>query len=283
VTAPPRTVPHPDAVRAALALARGGTVVDLSTPISMDAPRMAGMSPYAICWWQHPLSSRRALEQAGARNGAAFADERIEMDLHTGTHIDALGHAWAAGAGFGGIAVEDAVGAHGLTRLGVEEVPPLIARGVLLDVAATCGRELRGGEVVTTADLQRAADARDCALNAGDIVLIRTGWGRHYAADPERYAASWPGIGIEAARWLTSHDVLAVGADNIALEVYPEERADACAPVHLHMLAGTGTYIIEQANLEELATMRPTSFLCLCLPSRFVGATASPIRLTAVL
>jgi kynurenine formamidase len=275
--------PDAGAIRDALALARTGELVDLSTPISSLSPRMAVMSPYVMCLWQNPLQSGRDRAAAGATNGAAFADERVEMDLHTGTHIDALGHAWQHGRGFGGVAVEDAVGAQSLLRLGIEEAPLLMARGVLLDVAGTCGRELAGGDAITAAELERAAEHAGAEVRAGDVILIRTGWGPYYTREPERYGSSWPGIGLEAASWLTSRKVAAVGADNMALEVYPEEREDESLPVHMHMLVQTGTYIIEQADLEQLARIAPREFLCVCLPLLFVGATGSPIRLIAVL
>jgi kynurenine formamidase len=271
------------AVRYACGLVRSGQIVDLSTPISRDAPRLSVLSPYVMCLWQHPYQSWRSRAGQGITNGTGFADERVEMDLHTGTHIDALGHGWQHGRGFGGVTLEEGVGAQGLLRLGVEHVPPMVGRGVLLDVAAVRGRSLEAGEVVTIEDLERAAASTHSELRAGDIVLIRTGWGRLYAEDPARYGAAWPGIGKETAVWLTSKNVLAVGADNMALEVHPEERADESMPVHMHMLVDTGTYIIEQANLDPLAALAPPEFLCLCLPLLFVGATASPIRLLAVL
>jgi kynurenine formamidase len=271
------------AVLQACGLVRSGQIVDLSMPISDKAPRLSVLSPYVMCLWQHPYQSWRSRAAEGVTNGTGFADERVEMDLHTGTHIDALGHGWQHGRGFGGITLEEAVGAQGLRSLGVEHVPPMIARGVLLDVAAVRGRSLEAGEVVTVDDLKRAAAATGAGVRSGDIVLIRTGYGRLYIEDPDRYGAAWPGIGKEAAPWLTSKGVLAVGADNMALEVHPEERSDESMPVHMHMLVETGTYIIEQANLDPLAALAPSEFLCLCLPLLFVGATASPIRLLAVL
>lgn len=271
------------AVMRACGLVTTGRVIDLSMPISPKAPRLSILSPFVMCLWQHPVQSRWSRAARGITNGAGFADERVEMDLHTGTHIDALGHGWRHGSGFGGVSVEEGVGAQGLLELGVEHVPPMVARGILLDVAASRGRSLEAGEPVIVEDLVRATDAAQAEIHAGDIVLIRTGWGKLYREDPETYAASWPGLGIEAAEWLTSQDVLAVGADNMALEVHPEQRADESMPVHMHMLVETGTYIIEQVNLDPLAPLAPVQFLCLCLPLLFVGATASPIRLLAVL
>lgn len=266
----------------ALTLVRTGQLLDLSTPVSPTTPRFPGLLPYEVREWIDPRESRHRLERAeGAENGIGFADERVEMDLHTGTHIDALGHTWVRDAGFGGVAIEDGVGADSLRRLGAEEIPALVGRGVLLDVAAD--DELEGGEPIGAERLRAAAERDGIELQAGDQVLIRTGWGAVGASDPERYAASWPGIDIEAARWLTSHFPVLVGADNLALEVYPEQRRGEASPVHAHLLVETGIFIVEQADLEELAASGRREFLCLCLPVRYVGATASPVRLAALL
>ena len=65
--------------------------------------------------------------------------ERIEMTAHVGTHIDALGHMTIGDRMYNGVSAEDTVGDFGLKELGVEQVPPIITRGVLLDVAGLDG------------------------------------------------------------------------------------------------------------------------------------------------
>ena len=47
---------------------------------------------------------------------------------------------------------------------------------------------------------------------------------------------------------------------------------------HLHLLTQKGIYIIENANLEELARDRCYSFAFIGVPLKFQGATASPLR-----
>jgi kynurenine formamidase len=268
----------------ALGLVQTGRVVDLSEPVDERTPRWPGLVDYTTDWWNHPAESARALAAEGATNGPGFADERVTMDLHTGTHIDALGHAFQHSCGHGGVSMDevapDATGR--LSRLGVDEIAPIIGRGVLLDVAGTCGRDLAGGDAVTRDDLETAARHSGVQPGAGDVVLVRTGWGRYYSSDRERYARSWPGLDIGAARWCSQREVAAVAADNIALEVVPETDPAIRLPVHLHLLVEAGIPIIEMAALEELAALRATEFLCLCLPLKFRGATASPVRLLAV-
>lgn len=260
-----------------------GRIFDLSQPISRTSPRLPNiMSPYTICMWSNPISSRHYIEATmGAENQIGYADERIEFDLHTGTHIDSLGHAWVGDKTYNGFSVRQVISNWGLQRLGMENFPPVIVRGVLVDVPAFRRRELEPGEVITSADLQGALSRQGTTLRRGDIVLIRTGWARLYA-DPERYVQAWPGIGMEAARWLVSEEPVIVGADTMGLEVYPDEVPTIHAPVHQFLLARSGTYILEQANLEEIAKQGVYEFLCVCLPPKFVGGTAAPVRLVAI-
>ena len=273
-----------DTTRAALALARTGRIFDLSLPISANAPRLVGQSPYTLCMWTNPLVSRHSYEvEVQATNGIGFADERVEFDLHTGTHIDALGHTTDGDRMYNGFRVEDGVGNQGLIRLGIENLPPVISRGVLLDMTLERGRPLDGGEAITEEDLRRCLLRQGVSINPGDIVLVRTGWSAHYGVDNRRYVESSPGITLGAARWLAAQHVTAVGADTMGLEVVPEESSREPYPVHQYLLARAGVYIIEQANLEEIGEARAYEFLCLCLAPRFEGGTAAPIRLTAVI
>ncbi len=266
----------------ALRLAGEGAVLDLSHTISRDVPRMEFMSPYSMCMWSHPEVSRRDMAAEGAENGVAFADERVEMDLHTGTHVDGLGHCWVGGTGFNRRAVEDVAGSSGLRELGIEHLPPLLGRGVLLDVAALDG-PLAPGEPVSVAHLQAASRSQQCDIEAGDIVLVRTGWGRFYDADPARYAGDAPGMGVEAAVWLGDRHPSAVGIDTIAFEVLPAEDAKWPWRVHEELLTRRGVYLIENAALEEAASRLRRPFLCGCFAIKFGGGTASPVRLVAVL
>lgn len=273
----------PETVLGALQAALSGIVVDLSQPVDRSTPRDAEQSPYALCMWSHPLASQREHAHAGAQNEVGFAVERVELDLHTGTHIDALGHCVAGSLMHGSLSVEDVVTNAGLSRLGIENVPPLVTRGSLFDIPAVVDHPLEDGEVITIEMLERALHRQRSHIKAGDIALIRTGWATHYGVDNRRFLDGWPGIGIDAARWLKERGVVAVGADTHALEVWPPEDAHIHWPVHQELLVQSGIYIIEHANLEETARRETYTFLCLCLPIRFVGGTASPIRLTAVL
>ncbi len=279
----------PEVVVSALGLAKTGQIMDLSHTIGPDAPRIPALSPYTLCMWSHPVVSRHAFETSGVRNGIAFADERVEMDLHTGTHIDALGHVFIGEYTYNRIPIFEAAGNYGLEKVGIEQLPPLATRGVLLDVARYRGANLNPGEVVTSEDLEGAARHHGVTVRAGDIVLVRTGWGRHYGKDNATYVGRAPGLGVAAAEWLTQRRVAAVGADTMLLEVFPYDPVEPFrpqelhSPVHQHLLVKTGTYIIENAKLDELGEVGASEFLCLCLAPKFRGGTGSMVRLAALL
>jgi kynurenine formamidase len=267
----------------AFSLVKEGRIVDLSLPIGVDSPRIPGInSPFVISMWSHPLVSQRVHYERGTRNGVAFADERIEFDAHTGTHIDALGHTSANGAMYNGVPVADTVHNHGLTDLDASRIPPLLTRGVLLDTVAVKGRFLEAGEPVEAEDLEQASRLVPGGVQAGDIVLVRTGWARHYGSDNLRYAVTAPGISESASTWLADQKVAAVAGDTMSIEVTPFQDPTNSDPVHLNLLVRRGVYMIEQCNLEP-AEIRGREFLCCCLAPLFSGATGSPLRLVAVL
>ena len=267
----------------AIGLVREGRVVDLSLPIGPDSPRIPGInSPLVLSMWSHPLVSQRVHYERGTRNGVAFADERIEFDTHTGTHIDALGHTSANGRMYNGVEVSQAVGNHGLTDLDASRIPPLLTRGVLLDLVAVKGRFLEAGEAVEPEDLEAAERLVPGGVQGGDIALVRTGWARHYGTDNLRYAVTAPGISETASSWLADKKVAAVAGDTMSIEVTPFQDPKNSDPVHLNLLVRRGVYMIEQCNLEA-PEIRGREFLCCCLPPLFSGATGSPLRLVAVI
>jgi kynurenine formamidase len=87
------------------------------------------------------------------------------------------------------------------------------------------------------------------AVLEGSIVLIHTGASRTFLQDPVNHAHTTPRIGLEAARWLSSRNVIAVGADNHAVEVMPPEVEGLVMPVHQHMVVNQGIYLIENMKL----------------------------------
>jgi kynurenine formamidase len=257
-----------------------GRAYDLSHEISPTAPFMApNQTPFLLSIWASWRDSIKRRRKLGATNDAGSNVERAEMTMHVGTHIDALGHFSIGEHLYNGLSAAEVVTDWGLDRLGIEHIPPMITRGVLLDVSGIGGGAyLDPGRVITPDDLARATDRAGLAIEAGDVVLIRTGWGRFFGVDNPRYLEGEAGIDVPAARWLTRQDVVAIGCDNMAVEVLPNPDHGLMMPVHQHVLAEAGVHLIENLALDELAGDRVASFCFVLLATKFKGATGCPVR-----
>lgn len=256
-----------------LRLARERTTYDLGLALEMGIPHGPTHSPFLF-------SLTKQHGQVVYREGASSANDVFSMGSHVGTHIDALGHASKDGRLHGGIQA-DAVQSFrgGLSRLGVDEVPPLITRGVLLDIAALHGREeLDADHDITAGDLEAACQAQSVTVEPGDAVLIRTGLIRRWP-DHERFHANpAAGLVLDAAQWLGARGIRCTGSDNYAYEKVPARGL----VVHVELMVNRGIPIIEMLDLEGLARDRVSTFLFVALPLKIVGGTGSPIRPVAL-
>ena len=218
-------------------------------------------------------------------DGGSAANELIVTGGHVGTHVDALAHVSHDGLLHGGIDAADAQVGGRFSRLGIDEMEPIFGRGVLLDVAAQHGVEtLPAGYGITADDLEATAAAEGVEVQAGDVVLIRSGWGVHFP-DTERFvgaASGVPGPNEQAAEWLARRRIRATGGDSIAFEQIPPGAGHRILPVHRVLLVENGIHIIEVMNLEGLAEARAYEFLLILAPLRIVGGTGSPVRPLAV-
>ncbi len=208
----------------------------------------------------------------------------VYMAEHSGTHIDALCHQAEEMHLYGGQEINPAIQTPtGFTALGVETIAPIMARGVLLDVAQYRNVErIAAGNIITRADLEATARSEGISISEGDVVLARTGNGAIWDDAAEYLRAG--GMSADASHWLAERRVAAVGADNMAWDelgvVDPDLKVSL--PGHLILLVRHGIYIIENLNLEALARDRCYDFTFICLPLKIQGATGSPVRPIAV-
>lgn len=269
-------------VLAALRIPREGEVIELAQPLDAEAPRWGGR-----LWGQSILTHGATAEhRARSENGDTYLEELVVGGLHSGCHIDALGHGGIDGRFYNGHELDEVYGFEGLRLLGIEGASPWIARGVCLDVAAAAGLErLEAGFAVTPVHLEEACRRQEVAVEAGDAVLLHTGWAHLYRADPDRYLQGEPGASHEAARWLTDCRASLVGADNWGFEVVSAEEADGGPrfPVHQHLLAETGTHILENVDVTPLIERGRSEFLFIAAPVKVAGATAGQVNPLAVI
>jgi kynurenine formamidase len=264
----PATSPLLDAVRC------GVRLVELGHPLFTGMP----------CSPNHPGFRMSLIRRHGDMtrpDGGSASNEIIVTGGHVGTHVDALSHVSHDGLLHGGVDAARAQTGGRFAVLGAEHTPALMTRGVLLDVAAAKGVDvLPAGYGITADDLQAAAATARLTLGRDDVVLVRTGWARHFG-DELRYLGQTdgvPGVATDAAQLLAAVGVAATGADTTAYEQIKPGHGHSILPIHRILLVNAGIHIIENLNLEEASAQGLTDFVFVMAPLRIVGGTGSPIR-----
>ena len=165
-------------------------------------------------------------------------------------------------------------------------IPPIIARGVMIDVAGLKNvAALPAAYEITVSDLQAALKRQNVDVTPGTVVLIRTGTAQFWGANGSDHAKlamhDTAGIGISAAKWLVEQKgALAVGSDTSGLEYVPPSPADSKAvggsfnPVHVYLLVEQGVHMLEFHNLEALAADRVYEFAYIATTNAIRGTVA---------
>jgi len=269
----------PDQVRRATALVRTGEVLRLAQLLSAKTP-----VPAHRCGLQHFLGRDGGDYAAGAKRpgGFQFAEDTVVMPLHIGTHVDALCHAWYDDKLYNGYLGNTLRSTTGAARLGIEKMPPVVTRGILLDLVRLKGRVLANGESIERADLEAAAAAAGVQPGRGDAILIRTGWLETQKGVKNVDFNAEPGIDVEAGIWLAESEVAMIGADNFAVEVLPFP-AGKVFPVHQRLIRDFGIPLLEGLMLDPLVASGRHEFMFVASALPIVGATGSPLAPVVIL
>ncbi len=273
---------------AILARADGRQVYDLGTEYFIGMPSWQGAGdPHYQIWMTHTPHGTAVDDPLGVgakqNHHVSYTGSAVSMYTHMGTHIDALNHFGLNGKIWNGFDAREHLGDRGWKKAGVEKLPPIVARGVLIDLAASKGVDmLPPGYKVRRADIEQALQRQGTGLEPGDVVLIRTGRMKSYA-DATAYMDNPPGLGLDGAKYLIEEGgAMSIGADNLSLESFPSEVEGDYVPVHTYLLAQKGATIIELVNLEELARDKVYEFAFITSPLKLRGADASPLRPIAI-
>jgi kynurenine formamidase len=291
--ASPAQLIRPEAVADAAKLVRTGRVFDLDIGRFTGMPVGAVHVPFTLTTYRTPRGLANQDDQdwlSGKANtvGWGFTSEVVITSMHAGTHIDALCHVmrgWGDEATwYGDRRASENIGDFGPLADDAATIPPLFVPGVLLDAASTIGIDpLPSAYGITAAELERAADAIPGGVPHGGVILVRTGYLKHWPDREHMAQSAGAGITLEAAEWLVRNFApVAVGADTPAIEQEPSTVAGNPAPVHHHLIRDRGIHILENVALEELAAARVNPFLFVCCPLAIAGATGSLIRPIAV-
>lgn len=256
------------------AVGKGLMSVDLGRQLRVGMPQ----SPNHPQFW-HTLPRRHG--DMVREDGGSAANDLISTGTHVGTHIDALAHVSQDGKLYGGADAGQSCLGGKYVEHGVHTIEPMVRRGILLDAARYLGADiLDGGYEITVEDLKGCLEAGGLDLRPGDVVLIRSGWGRRFAEGSAYVGAESgvPGISEAAAQWLAGAGIHAAGADTIAFERLAPGGGHATLPAHRVFLVEHGIYIIEAMDLEELSERQILEFTFLLVPLNIYGATGSPVR-----
>jgi kynurenine formamidase len=225
---------------------------------------------------------RTFLNQPANKRGSN--EELVVSEIgQVGTQLDGFAHQSHEDSLYNCFKISEISSRGGFTKLGIHQLGTVFGRGVLIDVAAYKGVEtLPDTYEITVEDLEGALKKQGTTLQAGDAVLINTGWNKLWGKDNAKYVKSCPGIGVKAAQWLIGKDPLLLGSDNWPVEVAPNPDPLISLPVHQLALVVNGVHLLENLKLDELAQKQVYEFAFLMQPIKLQGGTGSTVAPVAV-
>jgi kynurenine formamidase len=273
----------PEIVLNAAQVCRTGRVYQLGLPLQRE-----GMPNYAYRGIPQRLTLTNHTDEArlaafGATSGVGANEDLLVFASHAVTHMDALSHVYADGCMYNGHPYDAMTSYDGASKCGIEKAGGFATRGVLVDLAGAQGVDwLEAGHVVTRQELVDALRQQRVNLQPGDAVLLRTGWlDWYFNTGASSLDSPQPGIGHEAAVFLAEQDVVAIGADNSAVEAMPFDNGEFMT-AHIELLTRRGVYLLEHLDLSGLVADRCYEFMFVAGPLRITGATASPVNPVAI-
>ena len=261
-----------DAVRRGVASVKHGRTMSLAIPLDENGPQI-GQVPGRM----NPL---RTL----IRLNSPHSDDTVTMAVQAATHWDALAHVSHDGTIYNGFPAGSITVEEGATRCGIDKAGPIVTRGVLLDVARVRGVDcIENSSPITANDLDGAAELAKLDVQAGDVVLVRSGqMGLFKGLKRKQYAGACAGLGLSSAEWFHERDVAAVAMDNYTFEVFPSEVDAPLFPLHAIHLVAMGLTQGQNFDLETLsedcADDGVYSFLLEASPQPFTGGLGSPVN-----
>jgi len=212
----------------------------------------------------------------------SFCNDLFTMGGHTGTHLDAKAHVARNNRITNNIDVSNLQDyQNGLKVMGIETTPPVVKRGILLDIPALHHLEVLPHDFgIDEKEMERAAENEGVRIEEGDVVLIRTGWMKFWD-DRQKYLSlehGVPGVVEDGAKFLARKSISFTGSDTTAYDKVPPHYL----PCHVILLVENGIQIMEMLNLEELSKSRTYAFLFIALPLKIKGGAGSPIRPIAI-
>ena len=213
-----------------------------------------------------------------------YNDDLINGWAGIGSQLDGLGHLGIDNLYYNCNKSTDFVMTDGLKKLGVEHVPAIATRGILLDMAGYFNTDIvKEGTPFNRAEIEGAMKRQGIkSIEKGDVVLFYTGWLKLLGKDNKRYGSVAPGLGREGAKYLASLEVAIIGSDTWAFEVVPFEKDAGIFEVHQILIPMNGIHILENINTEEMVKDQAWEFLFTLGPARITGGVQSIINPIAI-
>lgn len=268
----------PQVVLQAVKLVKQGKTLPLAVPVDKNFPAFRHRS-FRLYNIQPGQQDGKTL----GPNKFTFNDELVNAWTGVGTQLNGIGHIGIDNVYYNGNKAADFVTVDGVKKLGIEKVPPMVTRGVVLDMAGHYGKDIiQGGTEFTVADIQAVLKKEGLSLRKGDVVLFNTGWLELIGKDNKKFLETEPGIGMEAAKWLAAQGIVAFGGDTWASEVYPNPHSKEEFPINQFLLAKKGIYNLELIDSRPLVRAKIWEFMFTLGQPLYVGSTQVNINPVAV-
>lgn len=267
----------PEITLAAMQLVKTGRSYPLAVPIDKNLPAFRHRS-----FNLYNVQPDEAGGTSKAVNKFTFNDELVNGWTGVGTQLNGIGHIGIDYVYYNGNKAADFVTVEGVTKLGIEKVPPIVTRGVVLDMVEYYGQPIVPKDTeFTVADIKAVLEKRGITLRTGDVVLFNTGWLELIGKDDKTFLEVEPGIGMEAAEWLAEQGIVAFGGDTWASEIYPAKDGQEF-PVNQFMLAKNGIYNLELIDTRPLVRDGVFEFLFVLGQPLYKGSTQVNINSVAI-
>jgi kynurenine formamidase len=279
----------PATIKKAIDLIKEGKVYDLGVPYDRESFKWPGHSPGEILTFRGPEGVRRqgdfkpAADPKLNPNKIGWHSCALFINDNVATQIDSLGHITEGDDNhwYNGFKEADWGGNFGIRKCDATTIPPIITRGVLIDVAGFLKVDALPSNYKITADkLQEVLAHQKTKLHVGDTVMIRTGttryWGKNGSDHKKLGQHDSAGIDLGAAKWLVEQQgAILIGSDTSGLEYAPAaDEPPSFIPVHRYLLVQQGVHIGEFHNLEELAKDGVYEFCYMCTTNKIRGTAA---------
>lgn len=276
----------PDKVVESAKLVKRGKIYDLGRVLDENVPKFPGRYWHqTLVSSSHDLNTRKSPYggKGWGKNQINWVTELVNGTYQVGTQLDGLNHLQIGERFYNGYEMKDIVEEWGTNKLGIEMIPPIVTRGVLIDLTEeNNGQKLEIGKIVTVAMVENFLKKHQIQMKSGDALLFHTGWGSLWTKHKE-FLKGEPGPGLEVADWIVRKRISVTGCDTWSFGAVPGEDPERPFQVPQMLNVKHGVFILENLKTEELARDKIHEFQLMITHTKSKGATAAQVSPAAVI